>query len=125
MIYDFSIVSARLVGGSDVNEGRVEILHHGAWGTVCDDGWDIQDAEVVCRMLGYDVAVEAPGSARFGAGSGQIVLDNVLCSGYEENLADCTHPCYGLHDCGHSEDAGVNCGRNGWYSFNSMIMQYE
>ncbi|KAK3704223.1 hypothetical protein QZH41_007843 [Actinostola sp. cb2023] len=46
-------VQVRLAGGRSANSGRVEVRYHGAWGTVCDDGWNMNDAEVVCRMLGY------------------------------------------------------------------------
>ncbi len=43
----------RLVGASLPNEGRVEICINNAWGTICDDRWDANDATVVCRQLGY------------------------------------------------------------------------
>ncbi len=43
----------RLVGGFTSNEGRVELFQYGIWGTICDSGWDMSDAEVACRQLGY------------------------------------------------------------------------
>ncbi|XP_068691181.1 scavenger receptor cysteine-rich type 1 protein M130-like [Montipora foliosa] len=106
------VLDLRLVGGTKRSEGRVEIYHNGVWGTVCDDDWDIKDAQVVCRALGFFSAIAAPHKARFGQGSSTIWLDNVDCAGFERSLKDCTNRGWGRHDCDHDEDASVECLRS-------------
>ena len=44
----------RLRGGIDSSNGRVEVCQFRTWGAVCSDGWDDNDARVVCAQLGYD-----------------------------------------------------------------------
>ena len=87
----------------------MEIFHNGVWGTVCDHSWDMNDARVVCRALGYPNASRAPHSAYFGQGSGKIWLHNVNCLGNETSIKRCAHNGWRLHNCGHSEDASVIC----------------
>ena len=99
----------RLVGGSGRHEGRVEIYLNGTWGTVCHEFWELQDAMVVCRQLGYGRAVGALGLAAFGEGRGPIWYSKLQCIGNEANLAQCAHSGLGVHYCDHSRDAGVIC----------------
>ena len=118
------------MGGSADRQGRVEICINEIWGTVCDDMWSNVDAQVACRSLGFSgfgialtstffnsmiiiilwhftTGATAVSSAFFGQGSGPIFLDEVACIGSETSLLDCPNTM--MHDCQHSEDAGVRC----------------
>ena len=100
-----------MIGGITQYEGRVEFYYNNEWGTVCDDNWDINDAMVVCRQLHFTGANEALGFAPFGAGTGPVWLDSVLCTGSEQALYECPHnndSSFGSN-CTHSRDAGVRC----------------
>ncbi|KAI1901295.1 hypothetical protein AGOR_G00032840 [Albula goreensis] len=98
----------RLVGPSKCS-GRVEVRLEGSWGTVCDDSWDMREAQVVCRQLGCGEALRVEGNATFGRGNGTIWLDEVNCTGDELHLWDCCRSPLNQSDCSHKEDAGVTC----------------
>ncbi|XP_048952500.1 T-cell differentiation antigen CD6 isoform X5 [Canis lupus dingo] len=100
--------AVRLTGGSGPCAGRVEMLEHRQWGSVCDDSWDLEDSHVVCRQLNCGWAVQALPGLHFAPGRGPIHRDQVNCSGAEAYLWDCPGlPGDGY--CGHKEDAGVVC----------------
>ena len=101
--------TVRLVDGPTNLEGRVEVYHNGVWGTVCHDGWDWNNAQVVCNELDLGYAVSAIPSAFYGQGSGQIWLDDVNCVGTELTIVHCSHSGWGSHNCSHGNDASVKC----------------
>ncbi|XP_064124840.1 lysyl oxidase homolog 3 isoform X3 [Loxodonta africana] len=90
-------------------EGRVEIQRAGEWGTICDDDFTLQAAHVLCRELGFTEATGWTHSAKYGAGTGRIWLDNLSCSGTEKSVTECASRGWGNSDCTHDEDAGVIC----------------
>ena len=89
-------------------------MYQGIWGTICDDGWDDTDANVVCRELGYSHG-NATRRAQFGSGTGPVWLRQVGCLGNESKLSHCIHAGAGnTVGCSHARDAGVQCaGVNG------------
>ena len=127
----------RLVKGTVFNSifssGRLEIFLNGEWGTVCDDHFDLNDAGVACKQLGYSGAIRYGRSGsegyihsslydnlqwfdneiliihRFNYGSGHIWLDDLQCTATDTTLLSCRHRGIGSHNCGHYEDIAVFC----------------
>ncbi|XP_025286524.3 CD5 antigen-like [Canis lupus dingo] len=101
----------KLVGGDSPCAGRLEVLHKGEWGTVCDDDWGEMADQVVCRQLGCGASLSPSVKfrRRFGPGVGRIWLDDVACSGNERSLEQCRHRFWGHHNCKHTEDVAVVC----------------
>ena len=111
-------VPVRLGGnGSSPTEGYVEAfdINNGQWGGICDNSFNILDAHVICKMLGFNTSIvaltngaadELYGTAPSGS---NFVLDNLDCTGFEKSVFDC--PLTGeLSDvCEASHIAGVKC----------------
>ena len=111
MLYFYPAI--RLSENSDTHpsKGRVEVFYNGEWGTVCDIGWDLDDARVACRQLGFADALQADfiSSLTDESVGLSILLSRVSCNGTEEHLFDCI---FEVSDegCTHSNDAQVICG---------------
>ena len=104
-------ITVRLVNGYDKYEGRVEVYHNDEWGTVCGDEWDLNDAQVVCRQLGFGPAIIARSEAFYGQSNSSVIiwLSDVNCTGTELTIEDCSHNESGNANCYHYQDAGVQC----------------
>ena len=88
---------------------RLEIFHDGEWGTVRDHNWDLNDASVVCTMLGLGDAVDAiTNGAEFPGTDGPVWIENIDCNGGERTLLDCVYK-RALDDNDHNSDVGVRC----------------
>ena len=119
-----TLLDIRIVGGPSPIEGRVEIFNRlianpfgnrpvfpKQWGTICKEFWVVQEAQVVCRTLGYQGA--QPSYDTYVPGEGIVWLAFLSCSGSEQYLVDCPHA-EGANiqpwECpNHSYDAGAIC----------------
>ena len=105
------------------NSGRVEIFFGGVWGSVCNIGWDIDDADVVCRQLGYPGALMLLGDGTFGeeVEVGVVWLEGVDCYGNESRLTECRLSEWGVSQCSHAQDVALICQGIMWYMYNIAI----
>ena len=130
------------MNGSTPDEGRVEVCVDGEWGTVCDHFWERNDAEVVCRQLGYNppckfissgfqllfiillIIIGALNyhSSRFGDGPQPILAQSYSCTGTERNLTSCSGGTTGYSSCHYGRVAGVGCFSRLHYHVVSMIL---
>uniref|UniRef100_A0A183IID0 Neurotrypsin n=1 Tax=Soboliphyme baturini TaxID=241478 RepID=A0A183IID0_9BILA len=96
----------RLVDGKFKWEGKIEVFHGGKWGSVCDDGWNINAASVVCRQLGYPQALRT----WIGQPSEPVyMMDDIKCTGKERYLNECAFGGWMKSNCGPNEAAGIQC----------------
>lgn len=88
-------ITVRLVGDPTppFSYGRVEVLINGTWGTFCSSfsQWNLQDAHVICRQLGFDGAVSSYPSDGFGVGAGSKWANDLQCIGNETSISECKH----------------------------------
>ena len=61
----------------------------------------------MCRQLGFDQALDYTPGGYFGQSTGPIHMTNVMCTGDEAAITDCTFST--IHSCDHSQDVGIYC----------------
>ena len=99
----------RLTGRDNKEQGRLLVYYDDRWGAVCDDGFGWEEADVACRQLGFPGADSYKSAKPHWSSSFPIWLDDVVCDGNEERLADCSHTAGGGHNCSRQEHVWVQC----------------
>ncbi|XP_078681324.1 MAM and LDL-receptor class A domain-containing protein 1-like isoform X2 [Branchiostoma floridae x Branchiostoma belcheri] len=101
--------SLRIIYANSFYEGRLEIFHNGRWGTICDIGWTQAASRTACRQLGY--VEDRPTTTTLpGSGGVPIFLSNVVCTGTENVITDCTNDGWqNTSSCTHANDVVVRC----------------
>ena len=95
--------------GLSSSEGRVQVYSGEAWAAVCQDAWDLNDAIVVCRELGFEQAIDV--DEFFGQVNGQeIIRSGLECVGNETTVSKCRHSGLGDGLCQDRKVAGLRCG---------------
>lgn len=120
------IGQVRLLNGSYITEGRIEIYCNGRWGTVCDDSFTIVTARTVCIQLGYNSFSSWTSGFKYdnymnelfailltnrpGASSQPIWLNRLICSSVQNCLSYCQRcPSFQDNTCAHTEDVYISC----------------
>ena len=108
-IPDAEALELRLADGRGPCEGRVEVKLQGRWGTVADDAWDMDDAEVVCQQLGCGSAASTKFTWRISQVSSPVMLVRVNCNGTEKAIWDCNIKRWGPYSLRRTYNASVVC----------------
>ncbi|CAG9761945.1 unnamed protein product [Ceutorhynchus assimilis] len=110
----------RLLGGNAETEGRLQVKINNQWGTVCNYGWTMQNAALVCQQLGYVLnpndwyleRIEIPDAGK----TDPIILSNVDCQDYDFDVSKCRaeHLLDFANSCNHDNDVGIRCYKTSW-----------
>ncbi|WAR24040.1 NETR-like protein, partial [Mya arenaria] len=105
--FPLDVADIRLVNGSVPGSGRVELKSMNTWGTICGDGFDMDAANVICKMLGFPPAKTLYRSAHFGPGFGPIFVDDLACDASAKHINNCSY--ITEDNCNHNNDISVVC----------------
>ncbi|XP_068440985.1 scavenger receptor cysteine-rich type 1 protein M130-like [Clinocottus analis] len=102
--------SVRLVDGTSLCSGRLEVksTQSTQWSSVCEEDFDQQDAEVVCRELGCGAPSVLQG-ALFGEVEAPMWTKEFQCGGNESALLDCRSSGSERNTCSPGKAVGLTC----------------
>ncbi|XP_028275163.1 scavenger receptor cysteine-rich type 1 protein M130-like [Parambassis ranga] len=104
--------SVRLVEGTNVCSGRLEVKSDQSWSSVCEDDFNLQNAEVVCRELGCGAPSVFKGGL-YGAAEAPVWMRRFQCGGHESALLDCGSSQSTENSCSAGKAVGLTCSDHG------------
>ena len=110
-----SAFDIQLYGGIHLHEGRIEFQHKNQWGVICEDTWDLRDADVICRQLGFEKGASSLASGlmiddRDERPQPTVIMTDIECNGDEMTIDECKFSLVKPGKCLHSTvNAGVFC----------------
>ncbi|XP_063975505.1 protein bark beetle isoform X2 [Diachasmimorpha longicaudata] len=113
-------VPVRLLGGRTNREGRLQVRIGEKWGTVCNYGWNIINAALVCHQLGLTLDPDDWNLERSqipSAGTNEdIILSNVRCEEQDIDITGCKAESASEFEnsCTHDNDVGIRCSEAAW-----------
>ncbi|XP_013178489.1 PREDICTED: uncharacterized protein LOC106125730 isoform X1 [Papilio xuthus] len=114
------VIPIRLLGGRTQYEGRLQVRLDGKWGTVCNYGWNIINAALVCNQLGLalnpsDWFLE-PNEIPSAGTTEDIILSNVECTEFDNDITKCKAETveHFENSCTHDNDVGLRCYETSW-----------
>ncbi|KAK2577430.1 hypothetical protein KPH14_003537 [Odynerus spinipes] len=113
-------IPVRLLGGKTNLEGRLQVRIGEKWGTVCNYGWTMLDASIVCHQLGLTLDpdnwfIERSQIPNAGINE-DILLTNVRCTEGDNDISKCRAETVDdfENSCTHENDVGVRCSEPAW-----------
>uniref|UniRef100_A0A672YES2 SRCR domain-containing protein n=1 Tax=Sphaeramia orbicularis TaxID=375764 RepID=A0A672YES2_9TELE len=100
--------SVRLVHGSSLCSGRLEVRSNWSWSSVCEEDLDLNDAQVVCRELGCGATGLLQGGL-YGEGEAPVWTSELQCEGNESAVLDCRRSSSAGKTCSPGTAAGLTC----------------
>ncbi|XP_050402747.2 scavenger receptor cysteine-rich type 1 protein M160 isoform X1 [Patella vulgata] len=96
---------------TQVSKGRVQVTHMGITGYICPDGFDNNDANVICKMKGFHGGFAYMYRNYYrNMVSDMRWLSNIQCTGTESSLNRCGGMVWGdIKTCSSYGDAAVYC----------------